>query len=210
MFSGERKSCSLSGKVCLFLWLVNFSSSLGLSAVLASLLQLLGLLHFFPWSSEKCLCKCSALNKWIILFDVGEITAWVCMRVYAGLLNGSPAERSQLGRCVRCQPHIHLSVPKRSLPTDLHCCGLEPPRHRSPCDSQILSPIPKPIWIKLYPTSQKDTTVNFNLTQVPISLLVTALPACLSAMTEPHSLSMLQFPSGCFGSSLLLFTKRRV
>lgn len=108
------------------------------------------------------------------------------------------------------QPHVHLSVPKRSLPTDLHCCGLEPPRHLSPCDNHILSPIPKPIWSKLYPTSQKDTTVNFNLTQVPISLLVTALPACLSAMTETHSLSTLQFPSGHFGSSLLLFTKRRV
>lgn len=30
---------------------------------LVHFLQLLGLLLFFPWSLEKCLCKCSALNK---------------------------------------------------------------------------------------------------------------------------------------------------
>lgn len=83
------------------------------------------------------------------------------------------------------------------------------PRHLPPCDSHILSP--ELIWIKPCPTSQQDAAVNFNLTQIPINLLVTAVPVCLSAVTEPRSISVLQFPSHPFGSSLLLlFTKCRV
>lgn len=121
---------------------------------------------------------------------------------------GAPAVSSQLGRCVKCtQPHINLSAPKRSPPTDLQCCGLEQPGHLPPCDNRILSLFPEPFWIKLYATSQKGTTVNFNLTQVPVILLVTAVPVCLSATAEPHSLSKLQFPLHLCRSTLLLFTK---
>lgn len=118
MSSGERKSCSLSGKVCLFLWLVNFSSSLGLSAVLGSLLAASwSLLHFLPWSSEKCLCKHSALNKWIILFDVGEVSALGCARVYAALLNRSARGQESAQEVCKCaHPASTILTLKGALP----------------------------------------------------------------------------------------------
>lgn len=98
-----------------------------------------------------------------------------------------------------------------SAPTSPYSCSLWPSRHLPACDSHILSIIPELIWSKLYSTSPKNATVNFNLTQVSISLPLTRVPVCLSAMTEPHSPWTLQFPSHPFGSSsLLLFAKHWV
>lgn len=118
---------------------------------------------------------------------------------------GTPVDRSQLGRCVSVLTPNQPFCPQKELshwPPLLWPEGTKTP---SPCDNHIPSLIPELVWIKLYPMSQKCTTVNFNLTQVTVSLLVTAVPVCLSAMTEPHSLPALQFPSHLFGSSPLLF-----
>lgn len=106
MSSGERKSCSFSGKVCLFLWLLNFLSSLGLSAVFGSLFAA-------SWcpvslSLEQYLCKYLALSQWII-FDVGEMSTLGCAHVYIALQKGSsshhkPAFFPRMGCSTDLQP----------------------------------------------------------------------------------------------------------
>lgn len=58
-------------------------------------------------------------------------------------------------------------------------CSLWPWRHLSSCDSHMLNIIPELIWSKLYSTRPKNARVNFSLTQVSLSLQLTAVPVCL-------------------------------
>lgn len=152
-------------------------------------------------SAQLCINESSYLMLMRLPLGVFMLVCWT----------GAPADRSQLGRCVSVLTPNQPLCPQKEPSHWPLLVWPEATKTPSPCDNHIPSLIPGLVWIKLYPMGQKGTTINFNLFQVPISLLVTAVPVCLSAMTEPHSLSALQFPSHPFGSSpLLLFTKCRV
>lgn len=104
---------------------------------------------------------------------------WVVCVLILLCWRGAPTDRSQLRSCV-------------SVPTPRQPFWLQKslPRHLPPCPSHVLSLMSELICIKLYPGRQKDAPGNFNLTQVPIRLLVTAVDIWLSLTTSQRCNSL--------------------
>lgn len=131
-----------------FLWLLNFSSSLGLSAVFGSLFAASWCPVSFAGEVFMQMLSFKSVNHLWCLRDE-YVGLFLCLHCSAER-ELQPTQTGWMGTC------INLSTPEWAVPL-------------------TSGPLLELIWIKPYSTHQGGKTVNFNLTQVPICLSITAV-----------------------------------